>query len=272
MSSAAAQSRQRLRAIVRKEWLDLRRNRTVLGTLLFLPMLLTLVSTGMLLAAARSLASAAPPGPNAAAKVPEFLRHLTDDPRQAALLMLAHTALMMFSMVPVLLPSIMAAHSIVGEKLARSLEPLLATPLATWELLVGKLIAILAPSLVPSLLGYAIYVGVAVAAAPPSVVALVTSPPFVLTIVLVGPLAAVLAVTFGMMVSARSADLQSAQGLAGLIVLPVIGIGMAQMFGALSVSVTAALVKALVLLVLDGGALLLCISVFERETILSRWK
>lgn len=36
------------------------------------------------------------------------------------------TALMVFSVIPVVLPSVMAARSIVGDKRARSLEPLLA--------------------------------------------------------------------------------------------------------------------------------------------------
>jgi ABC-2 type transport system permease protein len=255
----------RVRAIIRKEWLDLSRNRVIVGTTIFLPALLTVMSCSMLVAASRDTHPSS-------GKVPEWLTKVASDPREAAMMLLANSALMMFSIVPVILPSIMAAHSIVGEKLSRSLEPLLATPVRTWELLLGKLLAIVVPTLVPATLGYVAYAAVAHSVAPPRVYELLLSAPFVLSIVLLGPLASILAVTFGMMVSARASDLQSAQGLSGLIVLPVIGMGMAQTFGALSATVTVVLAKALVFAVLDAGGLFLCISVFERETILSRWK
>jgi ABC-2 type transport system permease protein len=256
----------RVRAIIKKEWLDLSRNRVIVGTTILLPVLLTFMSCMMLITASRDT------HPQNPGKIPDWLNKVAKDPREAAMLLLANTALMMFSMVPVILPSIMSAHSIVGEKLSRSLEPLLATPVRTWELLAGKLLAIVVPTLIPSTLGYVAYVAVAHSVSPPRVYELLLSAPFVLSIVLVGPLWSILAVTFGIMVSSRASDLQSAQGLSGLIVLPVIGMGMAQTFGALSATVTVVLGKALVLAVLDVGGLFLCTSVFERETILSRWK
>jgi ABC-2 type transport system permease protein len=256
----------RVRAVIRKEWLDLSRNRVVMTTLVALPALLTGMSCFMMVTGVRES------HPQDPSKVPSHLLKLSSDPKEAGLLLLVHSALMMFSMVPVILPAIMAAHSILNEKLSRSLEPLLATPIRTWELLLGKMYAIVVPALIPALGGYAVYLAVAHAVAPPRVFALAASPAFLLSVCLVGPLASILAVTFGMMISSRAGDLQSAQQLSGLIVLPVIGMGMAQTFGAVAATVTVVLAKALVLAVLDAGGLFLCISVFERETILSRWK
>lgn len=264
-------SRERIAAIVRKEWLDLRRNKTVLGAFVALPLFLTTIACAMMITVARAVAD-----PSAKASsmkgMPAAVVALTDDPRVATVMMMSFSALMMFSIVPVILPSISAAHSIVGEKQARSLEPLLATPIRTWELLTGKLVAILVPALAPTFVGYGAYLLVVWRVAPSPVFDLVVSPGFLLTVGLVGPLAAVLAVAFGIMVSSRAADLQSAQGLSGLLVLPVIGIGMGQLFGAVSLAIGAVLARALVLGILDVGALLLCVSVFERETILARWK
>ncbi len=263
-------SAERVRAIITKEWLDLRRNKQVISALLALPVILTTVSCGMLVVASR-MAVTHPPKASST-PLPEHILRITSDPSDAGIVMIAFTALMMFSIVPVVLPSIMAAHSIVGEKLSRSLEPLLATPIRTWELLMGKLVAIVIPVLIPAFVAYATYVIVAWRAAPHVVFALLVSPPFLLTIGVVGPLAAVLAVTFGIMVSSRASDLQSAQGLSGLLVLPILAVGMGQLFGAVSVSVTGVLARALVLIVIDAGMLMLCVSVFERETILARWK
>jgi ABC-2 type transport system permease protein len=268
-----AASIERVRAIIRKEWIDLRRNRSVVGGMIALPLVMTAMASGLLAAASKAVASArAPTGPSSMERVPAHIAALTNDPRDAPILAMTFTALMLFSIVPVVLPSIAAAHSIVGEKHARSLEPLLATPVRTWELVVGKIVAIVIPVLIPSFVGYAIYCVVAWRAAPPVVFHLVVSPSFLLAIGLVGPLASVLAVTFGVMVSSRASDLQAAQGMAGLLALPVIALGMGQLFGAVSLTVGAVLARALVLAVIDAGMVLLCISVFERETILGRWK
>ena len=51
----------------------------------------------------------------------------------------------------------LAAHAIVGEKQARTLEPLLATPLTTLELLMAKVLGALLPTLAISLVGLALY-------------------------------------------------------------------------------------------------------------------
>src|ERR1700674_1372700 len=51
----------------------------------------------------------------------------------------------LFLLMPSLLTSIIAAHSIIGEKTSRTLEPLLATPVRTRDLLIGKGLASVIP-------------------------------------------------------------------------------------------------------------------------------
>ena len=65
--------------------------------------------------------------------------------------------LVMTLLVPVTGAITFAGHSLVGEKLGRSLEPLLATPLTTAELLLAKVIGALLPSLALMLFTTAIY-------------------------------------------------------------------------------------------------------------------
>src|SRR5206468_5081018 len=55
--------------------------------------------------------------------------------------------LMAFLIIPITGAMALAAHSVVGEKQARTLEPLLATPITTFELLVGKVLGALLPTL-----------------------------------------------------------------------------------------------------------------------------
>src|SRR5581483_154619 len=58
---------------------------------------------------------------------------------------------LLFSTVYLLLPgiitSVIASYSVVGEKTSRTLEPILATPIRTWELLLGKCLASLVPGI-----------------------------------------------------------------------------------------------------------------------------
>src|SRR5262249_56895130 len=55
--------------------------------------------------------------------------------------------LMMFLLLPITGAMTLAAHAVVGEKQARTLEPLLATPISTLELLVAKVLGALVPPL-----------------------------------------------------------------------------------------------------------------------------
>ena len=50
--------------------------------------------------------------------------------------------LLLFEMLPIVVPITIASYSIIGEKQSRSLEALLATPIRTWELLVAKALAV----------------------------------------------------------------------------------------------------------------------------------
>jgi ABC-2 type transport system permease protein len=56
--------------------------------------------------------------------------------------------LIMFMLIPLFIPVNIAAYSIVGEKTTRSLEPLLATPISTTELLAGKNLASVIPAII----------------------------------------------------------------------------------------------------------------------------
>ena len=77
--------------------------------------------------------------------------------------------LMLFLLTPITGAMALAAHAIVGEKQARTLEPLLATPITTFELLTAKVFGALVPTLAISLLGLALYAGGIVLFAEPGV-------------------------------------------------------------------------------------------------------
>ena len=60
-------------------------------------------------------------------------------------------------MTAAILPTAIASYSIVGEKVEKSLEPLLATPTTDGELLLGKSIAAFLPPLIATYIGALIF-------------------------------------------------------------------------------------------------------------------
>lgn len=60
-------------------------------------------------------------------------------------------------MTAAILPTAIDSYSMVGEKVEKSLEPLLATPTTDSELLLGKSIAVFLPPLIATYIGALIF-------------------------------------------------------------------------------------------------------------------
>ena len=105
--------------------------------------------------------------------------------------------------------------------------------------------------------------GVALAVAGPRTLALI----FVL-----GPLAGLAALLLAVCVSSRVNDARSAQQIGVFIILPVIALFITQLRGDLTLTVAGVLAIALVLTVVDAALLAIGVAIFQRESILTRWK
>ena len=79
------------------------------------------------------------------------------DPEAAIQAYLFQFFAVMLVLIPVTASMSLAAYSVVGEKQARSLEPLLVTPITTLELLGAKVLGAFVPSIVLTASFYAIY-------------------------------------------------------------------------------------------------------------------
>jgi len=180
--------------------------------------------------------------------------------------------LMLFLLVPITGAMALAAHAIVGEKQARTLEPLLATPLTTFELLVAKVIGALLPTLAISLVGLGLYVSIVAAAAEPGVMPAMVNARTVVLILGVAPTCALVALQFAILISSRVNDARTAQQFGVVIILPLSGLLVAQFTGSFWLS--ASMLGALALVFLGVWLLLAAISVvvFDREQILTRWR
>ncbi len=173
-----------------------------------------------------------------------------------------------------IIPTTIASYTLVGEKVEKSLEPLLATPTTDSEILVGKSIAAIVPPLGAILVASAIFMALADAVTRgtlgnnffPNGNALVV-------LFVMAPLAAAMSVAWNVVISARVSDVRIAQQMGALVVVPFAGIYVSGEVGLISLGVTRNL-----LLVAAGelvAAVLLlsfAVTTFRREAILTRWK
>jgi len=193
-------------------------------------------------------------------------------PTEALQVLIIDQIMVLYMQAPLFIPLTIASYSIIGEKQLRTLEPLLATPIRTWELLAAKSIAAAVPGILVSWLSYLAFVLVARLSVSQVVIWALLGPTWLLAFLLVVPLFALLAVGTGVIASSRTNDPRAAQQLGAVVILPIAAILFAQVFGFIRLDVTYVLLLAAVVAVADAGLLWLAVRLFDRETILTRWR
>lgn len=172
-----------------------------------------------------------------------------------------------------ILPTVIASYSLVGEKVERSLEPLLATPATDTEILLGKAAAATLPPLAALWIGAAVFMVWADLLTHHQLgYAYFPTGQSLVTVLLVLPLAAILSVQYSVLVSARVTDIRAAQQLAGLIVLPFAALYLLAELRVFSLDGTGVAVLCIVLAVIDAALFGVTRATFRREEILTRWK
>jgi len=172
------------------------------------------------------------------------------------------------------LPSSIASYTLVGEKVEKSLEPLLATPTTDSEILLGKGIAAFIPPVVAILAGSALFM-VLMDLVTHSKLGYYFFPNWNAAIVLflMVPLAVIMSVEWNVVVSSRVSDVRTAQQLGILVVLPFAGIYVSGELDIVNLGVTSnLLIVAGILFVVDLVLLYVARATFQREEILTSWK
>lgn len=266
----------KVKTIVLKEWAEVFKNRLVLFSVAFLPLIfiaLPFITVGALGDLSQGEVMASLESGNALPGYGEICVEMALTEGECAQLYMLDLFTLLFMILPVMIPVTIAAYSIVGEKTSRSLEPLLATPITTVELILGKTLAAIIPAVGATWFGYIIYViGMRILLGGGAVFERLLDPLWLIAVVVVGPLLTVLAVCIAIMVSSRVTDPRVAEQLAGVIVLPLILLLTGQSIGFILLNRTMVLVAAAVIAVIDAGLIYLSVRTFERENILTRWK
>lgn len=260
----------KIKTIIRKEWAEVFKKRMVLFTVIFMPLFLSILPLIILYTMGGSGAN------SANAELPAQFQQLCDTSLTTGQCMqyyIVSEFLIMFMLIPLFIPVNIAAYSIVGEKTTHSLEPLLATPISTGELLAGKNLASVIPAIIATWVGFGIFaIGSLIITGGGALAAALLDPMWMIAIFVAGPLMAVLSVNFSIMVSSRVNDPRVAEQLSAVVILPLLVVFFGQIAGWFILNSTLILLLCVILVFIDLLMIYLAVRLFQRETILTRWK
>jgi ABC-2 type transport system permease protein len=206
--------------------------------------------------------------------IPFLVRFIAGKPAGAALLPNFINAFSFLYVIgAALLPVGIASYSLVGEKVQKSLEPLLATPTTDEEILAGKCIAAFLPAIGANYIGALIFT-VLVDLVAYSTLKYLYFPNWDIAVILflLAPLACLLGVGYNILISSRMNDVRTAQQLGTLILIPFGAIYLLSELQVMSLTTDNMLIMAAVLFVIDGIVFYLVKATFQREEILTKWK
>lgn len=172
-----------------------------------------------------------------------------------------------------IIPTSIASYSIVGEKVEKSLEPLLAAPVTDEEILMGKSLAAFIPSLTSIWVGGIIFMFL-INIFSYKTLTYLYYPNWNISVILfiLGPLACILSIGYNILISSRINDIRSAQQLGILVVLPFGIIYLLKELSIISLSVNNLLIISAGVLFLDIFIFYLVKATFRRDEILTKWQ
>ena len=192
--------------------------------------------------------------------------------REQILVLLLNQFNFFLLLIPTMVAISVATFSIVDEKLSGSLEALLATPVKTWELLLGKALAGAIPALVVTWLSAGAFLLVESGLGWGDLSEFVVTAGWFLTLFLLTPAVAILSFMLGVTGSSRAKDARSAQNTVLIIVLPVLALIGIQITGIVWFTPSLILVLALAIGVADFISLRAAVRLFRRESIVVQWR
>jgi ABC-2 type transport system permease protein len=192
----------------------------------------------------------------------------------AELAVLLPTFAFLYIILAAYLPTPIASYTIVGEKVEKSLEPLLATPTTDGEILLGKGIAAFLPPMAAVLGGSTVFM-IFMDLATHSKLGYYYFPNWDTAIILflLAPLAAIMSVQVNVIVSSRVSDVRTGQQLGALAIIPFAGLYLASELGIVHLGTSNDLLTvASAILLVDLLLFFVSRVTFRREEILTRWK
>jgi len=177
----------------------------------------------------------------------------------------------LYLIIPMMVSSVIAADSFVGERERKTLEALLHTPLTDRELLLSKMLSAWLAAVGVGLGAFLLYTVVVNAVAWP-VMSRIFFPNWLWIILVfwVSPSVAGLGLAATVLISTRVNTFQEAYQMGGIVVLPVVALVLGQAAGLIFLSDWLAVILGLVVWALDALLLWFGARTFDRDALLAR--
>jgi ABC-type Na+ efflux pump permease subunit len=178
-----------------------------------------------------------------------------------------------FVILAAITPTAISSYSLVGEKIQKSLEPLLAAPITDGELLMGKAMASFIPTIVPIWVASAIFMVLADIFSkgklgylyyPNSTIGLI--------VLLLVPLSVIFSIGLNVLISSRVNDVRTAQMYGYFSILPLAAVYLLTEIQVLTLDISTLWIIAGVLLIINLIMFPISARTFQREKILTEWK
>lgn len=234
-------SGRRVRAIFVKELREYRRNSTIIGAMAILPLIFIIQPLVAVIALSREASAS-----------------------------LGHEHVLLYMLIiPAIVPAMVAAYAVVGERQQVTLEPVLTTPVRRSEFLLGKALAALVPSIAVAYAVFMLFLVLIELFAQPSVASAFIRGPDLLAQLFFTPLLAALSIWIGMAISARSKDARVAQQLGILASLPGGVVTTLVAINVIQATLGVAVAATVALLVLDALGWWITSAAFDRERLIT---
>ena len=266
----------KIRIIAWKDILEVRQNKSVLISMVLVPLIIMVIIPAVMLIVVNTTGSAdALNDPDIQmmferipASISLMLGNLNDAQLTIAMI-LGFLFAPMFLIMPLMLSASIAAESFAGERERKTLEALLYTAATDTELFVGKALAAFVPSFLVSLVSFIVYTVVLNVGGYPIFGYLwFPLPTWYPLVFWVSPAFAALGVGATVLISAKVQTFMGAYQASGSLVVLVLGLVMGQATGLLYLSVWVGLVLGFVIWLAAGVLFFLAIQQFNRKALL----
>jgi ABC-2 type transport system permease protein len=240
-------SGRRIRAIVRKELRDYRRNRFVVVTMSVLPLLFVVLP------------------------IIDIFKLGSDVPADRVGTIIGASFFYLL-LIPALVPAVVSAHAVAGEREQGTLEPVLTTPVRREEILIAKACAALIPAVVIAYVMFGVFLAVVGLFAQQGIQDEVFKTSRILPQLVFTPLLSGWSIWVGIAISTKVGDVRAAQQLGTLASLPPLAVTSLMGFGVIQPTVGLAVGIGAGLLVIDLLAWRLVSHLFDRERLITGTK
>lgn len=260
-----------------KDWLEIRRNWQVLFPLLVIPLVFAVMLPLMVIGSTVSV-----PAQASTYGLQTLLKTLPVHVKDEIAAMTARQAIIyivsiyffapIFLVIPIMASSIIASDSFAGEKERRTVEALLATPLSDSEMLLGKMLVSFAPAVAVTAAAFLVYSAVIDHFTLELFGGRLLFPnnTWLMMIFALAPALAFADIALTVLISARAKGVREAQQISALLLVPLIGIVIGQVSGAMLLDPWLVIVMAGGLMAIDVVIFVASIKTFGRDHMLAR--